>query len=48
MSIAGFGQSTQIDSLLEAFESLNISASLPALKSKLLNSASLEGTLAAP
>ncbi|TBU46075.1 hypothetical protein BD309DRAFT_663805 [Dichomitus squalens] len=40
--ISGYSQSTAVGSLLEAFESLNITATLPALKSNLLNSASLE------
>ena len=40
--ISGFSQSTAVGSLLEAFESLNITATLPALKANLLNSASLE------
>ena len=40
--ISGFSQSTAVSSLLEAFESLNITATLPALKANLLNSASLE------
>ena len=43
--IAGYSQSTKVTSLLEAFKSLNIAATLPALKTKLLNSASLEGAL---
>ncbi|KAI0354382.1 hypothetical protein OH77DRAFT_1404952 [Trametes cingulata] len=42
VAIAGYGGSTAISSLLQAFEGLNINAVLPALKSKLLNSASLE------
>ncbi|KAI0710861.1 hypothetical protein C8Q76DRAFT_623714 [Earliella scabrosa] len=40
--IAGYNHSTKVTSLLEAFKSLNISTNLPALKTKLLNSASLE------
>ena len=46
VSIAGYSQSTAIQSLLQAFESLNISATLPALKTNLLDSASLKGTYA--
>ncbi|KAI0660249.1 hypothetical protein C8Q70DRAFT_914138 [Cubamyces menziesii] len=42
VAIAGYGNSTLILSLLQAFEGLDITAVLPALKSKLLNSASLE------
>ncbi|KAI8977823.1 hypothetical protein BD414DRAFT_466746 [Trametes punicea] len=42
VAIAGYGNSTLVTSLLQAFEGLNISAVLPALKSKLLESASLE------
>ncbi|KAI0370690.1 hypothetical protein BV20DRAFT_966193 [Pilatotrama ljubarskyi] len=42
VAIAGYGGSTVITSLLQAFEGLNINAVLPALKTKLLNSASLE------
>ncbi|KAI9066059.1 hypothetical protein FKP32DRAFT_1566723 [Trametes sanguinea] len=42
VSIAGYSNSTLVTSLLQAFEGLNISAVLPALKSQLLNSASLE------
>ncbi|KAI0739355.1 hypothetical protein C8Q80DRAFT_1123812 [Daedaleopsis nitida] len=40
--ISGYDQSTAVTSLLEAFKSLNISATLPALKSKLLKTASLK------
>ncbi len=40
--IAGYSKSTEVSSLLSAFESLNITATLPALKSQLLNSASLK------
>ncbi|KAI0668274.1 hypothetical protein C8Q78DRAFT_1081656 [Trametes maxima] len=40
--IAGYGNSTSITSLLKAFEGLNINAVLPALRTELLNSASLE------
>lgn len=42
LAIAGFSGSTQVDSLLSAFESLNITATLPGLKSSLLSSGSLE------
>ncbi len=42
--IAGYSQSTEVISLLEAFKSLNINATLPALDAKLLNSASLQGS----
>ena len=41
VAISGYSQSTGVASLLEAFESLNLTAKLPALKSKLLQSASL-------
>ena len=39
--IAGYSESTAVSSLLAAFESLNISATLPALHTPLLNSAAL-------
>ena len=39
--IAGYRESTAVSSLLAAFESLNISATLPALHTPLLNSAAL-------
>lgn len=42
LAIAGFSGSTQVASLLPAFESLNITATLPGLKSSLLSSGSLE------
>ncbi|KAI0773181.1 hypothetical protein BD413DRAFT_603560 [Trametes elegans] len=42
VAISGYQQSTLVTSLLEAFEGLNIEAVLPALQTKLLNSASLE------
>ena len=42
VAISGYSQSTGVASLLQAFESLNFTANLPALKSKLLQSASLE------
>ncbi|GJJ06156.1 hypothetical protein Clacol_000345 [Clathrus columnatus] len=41
LSISGFNNSTNIPSLLSAFESLNISTTLPALKTSLLKTASL-------
>ncbi|KZV76329.1 hypothetical protein PENSPDRAFT_747787 [Peniophora sp. CONT] len=40
--IAGYDQSTQVESLLEAFESLSLNVTLPALTTKLLDSASLQ------
>ncbi|KAF8135624.1 hypothetical protein EV363DRAFT_1429344 [Boletus edulis] len=42
LSIVGFSGSTQVASLLPAFESLNITATLPGSKSSLLSSGSLE------
>lgn len=42
LNIAGFNNSTQIAPLLLAFESLNITATLPALQTSLVKSASLE------
>ena len=42
LHIGGYDQSTQVESLLEAFESLSLNVTLPALTTKLLNSASLE------
>ena len=42
LDIAGYGGSTNVASLLPAFESLNISATLPALKTSLLNSTALK------
>ncbi|KAI0631497.1 hypothetical protein C8Q77DRAFT_1218963 [Trametes polyzona] len=42
VAIAGYGNSTAITSLLEAFEGLNITAVLPALQTKLLDFAALE------
>ncbi|KAF5389363.1 hypothetical protein D9757_004389 [Collybiopsis confluens] len=42
LSIGGYSGSTQIASLLQAFEALNIGATLPGLTSDLLNTASLE------
>ncbi|KAI0821788.1 hypothetical protein BC628DRAFT_1341231 [Trametes gibbosa] len=41
VAIAGYENSTLVTSLLEAFEKLNISAVLPALRTKLLDSATL-------
>ncbi len=41
--MSGFTQSTSIESLLAAFESLNISTSLPSLKANLIGSSSLAG-----
>ena len=40
--ITGFSGSTQVDSLLLAFQSLNITTTLPGLKSSLLSSGSLQ------
>ena len=34
VAIAGYSQSTEVTSLLEAFKSLNITATLPALKTE--------------
>jgi len=42
LTIAGFDGSTQIASLLQAFESLSLNVTLPALKTNLLSSAALE------
>lgn len=42
LSISGFSGSTQVESLLYAFESLNITATLPGSKSSLLANGSLE------
>lgn len=44
VGISGYSQSTNVASLLQAFESLNIGAVLPGLKSQLLSSAALKGT----
>ncbi|TBU23049.1 hypothetical protein BD311DRAFT_704566 [Dichomitus squalens] len=41
VAASGYGQSTPIESLVSAFESLNVSASLPALEANLIGSASL-------
>lgn len=43
LNIAGYGGSTKVASLLQAFETINISAVLPGLKSQLLSSAALKG-----
>ena len=43
LNIAGYSGSTQVASLLQAFESLNIGATLPGLKQDLLSTASFEG-----
>jgi hypothetical protein len=43
LSIAGYGQSTNVASLLQAFETLNISVILPGLNTSLLSSAALKG-----
>lgn len=43
VGITGYSGSTNVASLLQAFESLNISAILPGLKSQLLSSAALKG-----
>ena len=42
LSIAGYSQSTKVDSLLKAFETLNIRMVLPGLNSSLLSSAALK------
>ncbi|KIJ38952.1 hypothetical protein M422DRAFT_258368 [Sphaerobolus stellatus SS14] len=42
ITIAGFDGSTQVASLLDAFKTLNIDATLPALNSSLLETASLQ------
>jgi hypothetical protein len=44
LDIAGYDQSTNVASLLQAFETLNISVVLPGLNASLLSSAALEGT----
>jgi hypothetical protein len=43
LNIAGYSQSTNVASLLQAFETLNISVVLPGLKSSLLSYAALTG-----
>lgn len=43
LSIAGFDGSTGVVSLVNAFETLNIDVTLPALKTDLLNTATLQG-----
>ena len=45
ISIVGATYSTKVDSLLPAFESIDIGATLPGLKTQLLDSGSLEGKL---
>jgi hypothetical protein len=42
LSIVGYSGSTQVASLLEAFESMNITATLPGLNSSLLSTGALE------
>lgn len=42
LTIAGFNGSTQIPSLAQAFNSLHINVTLPALKTNLLDSAALQ------
>ncbi|KAG2078952.1 hypothetical protein BDR04DRAFT_1124058 [Suillus decipiens] len=42
LNIVGYSGSTQVASLLEAFESMNITATLPGLNSSLLSTGSLE------
>ncbi|KAI6135778.1 hypothetical protein EV401DRAFT_1898270 [Pisolithus croceorrhizus] len=42
LAITGYGNSTQVDSLLPAFESVNITTTLPGLNSNLLSSGALE------
>jgi hypothetical protein len=43
LSIAGYDGSTKIASLAEAFKTLKIDVTLPALKTNLLDSAALKG-----
>jgi len=43
ITVAGYAGSTQIQSLLEAFDGLDLTTELPGLNSSLLRSASLEG-----
>ena len=45
IQISGYDGSTKIGSLLKAFETINLGASLPALTTDLLSSASLEGNI---
>ncbi|KAF9245017.1 hypothetical protein BU15DRAFT_85819 [Melanogaster broomeanus] len=47
LAIAGFSGSTQVESLLSAFESLNITTTLPGLNTSLLSSGSLESKFSA-
>jgi hypothetical protein len=42
LNIVGYSGSTQVASLLEAFESMNITTTLPGLNSSLLSGGSLE------
>ena len=42
LNIAGYSGSTEVASLLQAFESLNIAVTLPGLKTNLLGSAAVE------
>lgn len=42
LNIVGYSGSTQVPSLLEAFESMNITVMLPGLNSSLLSTGSLE------
>ena len=42
LTIAGFNESTQIASLVEAFETLKLDVILPGLKTNLIDSAALE------
>ena len=44
LTIAGYSSSSDVASLLQAFESLNISVVLPGLQTQLLSSAALKGT----
>lgn len=43
VQVRGYGASTEVASLLEAFEGLELSTNLPGLNTSLLNSASLKG-----
>jgi len=45
LNIVGYSGSTQVPSLLEAFESMNITVTLPGLNSSLLSTGSLESEL---
>lgn len=44
LSIAGYDESTDTASLLEAFKTLKIDVVLPSLKTNLLDTAALKGT----